>query len=192
MRSEDLSTQDAAKLEGNVPHCTITTVAESPFDPNKVLVGTDDGLVHLTEDGCLTFTNLAGRFPGVPSGWWVNRVEFSAHDAQRAWVVFSGYREDDFRPFVYTTGDGGQSWKLITRGLHQAPVNVIREDPFSGHLFVFRNRRRDRLKVLWWDRDGLAIFYKRLESGSYQFPMDASVKVSVVKKSPPQLSAWQV
>jgi photosystem II stability/assembly factor-like uncharacterized protein len=134
VRSEDLSTQDAAKLEGNVPHCTITTVAESPFDPNKVLVGTDDGLVHLTEDGCLTFTNLAGRFPGVPSGWWVNRVEFSAHDAQRAWVVFSGYREDDFRPFVYTTGDGGQSWKLITRGLHQAPVNVIREDPVNPDL----------------------------------------------------------
>ena len=78
VRSADLSTQNAAKLEGNVPHCTITTVAESPFDPNTVLVGTDDGLVHLTEDGCLTFTNLSGRFPGVPSGWWVNRVEFSA------------------------------------------------------------------------------------------------------------------
>ncbi len=134
VRSEDLSTQDEAKLAGNVPHCTITTVAESPFDPNKVLVGTDDGLVHLTADGCLTFTNLAGRFPGVPSGWWVNRVEFSAHDAQRAWVVFSGYREDDFRPFVYTTGDGGTSWKLITSGLHQAPVNVIREDPVNPDL----------------------------------------------------------
>jgi photosystem II stability/assembly factor-like uncharacterized protein len=134
VRSADLSTQNAAKLEGNVPHCTITTVAESPFDPNTVLVGTDDGLVHLTEDGCLTFTNLSGRFPGVPSGWWVNRVEFSAHEADRAWVVFSGYREDDFRPFVYTTGDGGQSWKLITSGLHQAPVNVIREDPENPDL----------------------------------------------------------
>jgi transposase len=53
--------------------------------------------------------------------------------------------------------------------------NVIREDPFSGHLFVFRNRSRDRLKVLWWDRDGLAVFYKRLERGSYQFPTDAPV-----------------
>ena len=60
-------------------------------------------------------------------------------------------------------------------GLFALVENVIREDPFSGHLFVFRNRRRNRLKVLWWDRDGLAIFYKRLESGSYQFPMDASV-----------------
>lgn len=61
-------------------------------------------------------------------------------------------------------------------GLFALVESVINEDPFSGHLFVFRNQRRDRLKVLWWDRDGLAIFYKRLEKGSYQFPTDAAVK----------------
>jgi transposase len=61
-------------------------------------------------------------------------------------------------------------------GLFALVETVIQEDPFSGHLFVFRNQRRDRLKVLWWDRDGLAIFYKRLERGSYQFPTDSTVR----------------
>lgn len=65
-------------------------------------------------------------------------------------------------------------------GLFALVENVIREDPFSGHLFVFRNHRRDRLKVLWWDRDGLAIFYKRLERGSYQFPTDTVARTSGV------------
>jgi hypothetical protein len=59
-------------------------------------------------------------------------------------------------------------------GLFAIVESVIQQEPFSGHLFVFRNRRRDRLKILWWDRDGLAIFYKRLEHGTYQFPTDVS------------------
>ena len=44
------------------------------------------------------------------------------------------------------------------------------EDPLSGHLFVFRGRRGDRIKLLWWDADGWALFYKRLETGRFQFP----------------------
>ena len=62
-------------------------------------------------------------------------------------------------------------------GLFALVESVIKEDPFSGHLFVFRNHRRDRLKVLWWDRDGLAIFYKRLERGSYLFPTDVTARM---------------
>jgi transposase len=55
----------------------------------------------------------------------------------------------------------------------------LAEDPFSGQLFVFRGRRGDRVKILWWDGDGLCLFAKRLERGKFVWPQATSGTVSL-------------
>lgn len=55
-------------------------------------------------------------------------------------------------------------------GLQGIVSGVLEQDPLCGHLFLFINRRRDKLKILYWDGDGLAIWYKRLEQGTFQTP----------------------
>jgi transposase len=64
-------------------------------------------------------------------------------------------------------------------GLSSMTQSLLKQDPLSGHLFVFRNRNRDKLKILYWDQDGLAIWYKRLEQGTFQFPTDGKAKDEV-------------
>ena len=55
-------------------------------------------------------------------------------------------------------------------GLHALVSDMLQLDAFAGHLFVFANRRRDRVKILYWDRDGFAVWAKRLEEGAYAMP----------------------
>jgi transposase len=55
-------------------------------------------------------------------------------------------------------------------GLHALVTNSLQLDALAGHLFVFSNRRRDRIKILYWDRDGFAVWAKRLEEGTYAMP----------------------
>ena len=59
-------------------------------------------------------------------------------------------------------------------GLQGLVTNVMQLDALAGHLFVFSNRKQDRVKVLYWDRDGFAIWSKRLEAGTYAMPFDGS------------------
>ncbi len=62
---------------------------------------------------------------------------------------------------------------------------VLAEDPFSGHLFVYRGRRGDLLKIIWWDSQGACLFSKRLERGRFVWPSPAHGKMSV---TPAQLA----
>ncbi len=71
-------------------------------------------------------------------------------------------------------------------GLAALTTSLIGENPLSGHLFVFTNRRRDRIKMLYWDRDGFAIWMKRLERGSFRIPAAVGNRVEV---SPAEMAA---
>jgi len=137
--SPDLTTNDPTKLttgkggDGNIQYCTITTIDESPLEEGVLWVGTDDGNVQLSRDGGKNWTKLNERITGNP-GYWVSRVFTSNHNAGTAYVSYTGYRRDDFRPFVYKTTDYGETWTSIAANLPDEPINVIKEDHKNPNL----------------------------------------------------------
>jgi transposase len=66
-------------------------------------------------------------------------------------------------------------------GLSAAVQTVLSQDPFAGHVFVFRGRRGDLIKLLWWDGDGLCLFAKRLEQGKFVWPKAEAGTVSLTR-----------
>ncbi len=133
--SPDLTTNDSAKIVGigNIQYCTIVSFAESPVDANVLWAGTDDGNVWVTQDLGKHWTKLNDNIPNNP-GYWVSRIEPSHADAGVAYLSYTGYRRDDFRPFLYETTDFGKSWTSISAGLPDEPINVVREDSENPDL----------------------------------------------------------
>jgi photosystem II stability/assembly factor-like uncharacterized protein len=138
--SPDLSTNDPAKLtvggkggDGNIQYCTIATFDESPLVPGLLWAGTDDGNVWVTRDNGRAWIKLNDRIAGNP-GYWVSRVAASNFDPGTAYVSYTGFRNDDFRPYVYKTTDYGATWTSLAAGLAEGPVNVIREDVKNPNL----------------------------------------------------------
>ena len=73
-------------------------------------------------------------------------------------------------------------------GLAAATRSIIREDPLSGHVFVFLNRRKNRVKLLVWDRTGYMLLYKRLERGTFRIPSEPAVDERHVELDAGELS----
>lgn len=141
--SPDLTTNNAEKIagKGHMMYCTITTISASPVQEDLIWVGTDDGRVHMTKDGGKHWEEMTEKIAalGGPADYWVPRIVASPHHAGTAYVVKSGFRNDDFQPLVFKTIDFGKSWKKITSGISIAPVNVIIEDPSSPDLLYLGN-----------------------------------------------------
>lgn len=89
------------------------------------------------------------------------------------------------RVFVYTQA---ADMRKAFDGLSALAAEVMRQDPLSGHLFVFRNRRGDRLKVLYWGGDGLCLWCKRLESGTFELRQGEDGQDPCVEMSQAELS----
>ncbi len=130
--SPDLSTNDAKKIagRGNIQYCTITTISESPVLPGLIWLGTDDGKTWISRDGGANWTDLTDHLKpvGAPEDYWVSRVFASNFREDTAYVSKTGYRRDDFRPFLYKVTEFGKTWTSISGNLPNEPINVIVED----------------------------------------------------------------
>jgi hypothetical protein len=128
-------------VPGGIPWFAISSISESPLNASVIWAGTADGNVQVTRNGGGAWTDASPKINalgGRPNAY-VSRVMASAHVAGRAYVSKSGYKFDDFRPFVYVTDDFGATWRSIAAGLPNQPVNVICEDRVNPNLLFLGN-----------------------------------------------------
>jgi photosystem II stability/assembly factor-like uncharacterized protein len=112
----------------------IVALVESPKKEGLIYVGTDDGLVQVTEDGGAHWTKY-DKFPGVPDSTYVSRLFASNHDVNTVYATFDHHKESDFKPYILRSTDNGKSWISLAANLPEnGPVLAFAEDPVNPHL----------------------------------------------------------
>lgn len=151
--SPDLTRNDKSKQQwsggpitgdntGVETYCTVFVIAESPVKKDLIWAGSDDGLVHLTEDGGKSWKNVTAAIPGLPEWGTVSMIEPSRFDAGTAYLVVDAHRLDDMRPYVWKTADLGKTWKRLDGGLpRDAYLHAVREDPTRKGLLYLGTER---------------------------------------------------
>ncbi|HEU4769067.1 MAG TPA: hypothetical protein VFS77_16905, partial [Pyrinomonadaceae bacterium] len=111
-----------------------SALAESPKKEGLIYVGTDDGLVQVTEDGGKNWRKIE-KFPGVGDMAYVSRILASNHDANTAYVSFDNHQNNDFKPYLLKTIDAGRTWTSLAANLPKnGPVLAIAEDHVNPNL----------------------------------------------------------
>ena len=124
--------------KGNVAYGTLTTFNESSLQFGLIYAGSDDGLIHGTQNGGVSWDLLSSD---LPKDLWVSRITASMHQKNRVYAALNGYRNDDFTPYLYLSENGGQQWKAIANNLPEAPVNDIIEDPVKENILYVATDR---------------------------------------------------
>jgi len=144
--SPDLTRNDESKLgvsggltvdsSGAEHYATISTFVESPHQSGVFWAGSDDGLVHTSRDGGQSWQAITP--PDLPEWCYIYCIEASAHDPDTVYLSATRYKLDDYRPLLYKSTDGGQSWTSINGDYPEAEISrVIRADPTCpGLLYV--------------------------------------------------------
>ncbi len=137
--SPDLTRNDSTKLKSSGGpitqdntsveyYCTIFAAAESPVKEGVLWTGSDDGLIHVSQDGGKNWNNVTPK--GMPEWMMINSIEASAFDAGTCYIAGTRYKSGDFAPYLYKTTDYGKTWKKITSGINEEHfTRVLREDP---------------------------------------------------------------
>ncbi|HYM61703.1 MAG TPA: glycosyl hydrolase [Thermoanaerobaculia bacterium] len=106
---------------------TVFALAESPVKSGLLWAGTDDGLVHVTQDGGKNWTNVTPK--GMPEWSMISQIDASPHDPGTAYIAVDRHKLDDLRPYIYKTSDYGKSWTKLTAGIGEtAFVRAVRQD----------------------------------------------------------------
>jgi photosystem II stability/assembly factor-like uncharacterized protein len=118
-------TQDNTSVEY---YCTIFAAQESPLKEGLLWVGSDDGLINVTQDGGKSWTDVTPK--GMPEWMMINSIEPSAFDEGTCYVAGTKYKTGDFAPYLYKTTNYGKTWTKITNGINPEHfTRVLREDP---------------------------------------------------------------
>ena len=120
---------DAVQKNGSTsPYGTIVALSESPIDKNLIAIGTDDGLIQITEDGGENWKKI-DNISGAPSQSYINSVYLSKHNVNVIYAAFNHHKYGDFKPYIFISEDKGKTWKSISNNLpERGSVYSIEED----------------------------------------------------------------
>ena len=129
-----VSIDAVAKNGSTSPYGAVVSLSESPLDANLIVVGTDDGLVQITEDGGATWRKVSA-IAGAPNQSYVNNVYASRHNANTIYVAFNHHKYGDFKPYLFKSSDKGRTWANISGNLpERGSVYAFEEDHVDANL----------------------------------------------------------